>query len=271
MTDKELEKILAKSIQLSNEFICDQSEHIYKHYRLYNVDYNIQIIINFFYSIIETTDGIYSLTFDKNAGSINALSRIQYESVIQFLTMLDHNYRENILSYEYHQVKDIINKNNYLMSVSNKFKSNKFKQEQEKLRNYLNSTKFEKIRQKIPKDLKYTNWFIVTRGKPKTINQLIKKYFETTQLLDNRVVTMYYSLLSGNIHNHNVDRLVQDGYLLPIRRDNLKDTSIDLVTMFMLASLIRLIEFLENELNMTITNKKEIISFFNEMNSNLKE
>lgn len=74
--------------------------------------------MNFFYSIIETSDGIYSLTYDKNIGSINALSRIQYESVIQFLTMLEGDFKVNILSYEYHQIKDIVNKTIiYLASI----------------------------------------------------------------------------------------------------------------------------------------------------------
>ena len=110
MNEKDKVDILAKSIQYSHVFIYKQSKYLYENYNDYDLDFNIQVLINFFYSIIETTDGIYSLTYDKNVGSINALSRIQYESVIQFLTMIEGNSRENILSYEYHQIKDLVQK-----------------------------------------------------------------------------------------------------------------------------------------------------------------
>lgn len=133
MNEKDKVDILAKSIQYADVFIYKQSKYLYENYNDYDLDFNIQVLINFFYSIIETTDGIYSLTYDKNVGSINALSRIQYESVIQFLTMIEGDFRENILSYEYHQIKDLVQKNEYLISVNKKFSESHFKIEQEKM------------------------------------------------------------------------------------------------------------------------------------------
>ena len=118
MNDEIKIKNLSQAIQYSEEFVYHQSTYIKEHYQELNLDFNIQILMNFFYSIIETSDGIYSLTYDKNIGSINALSRIQYESVIQFLTMLEGDFKVNILSYEYHQIKDIVNKTIiYLASI----------------------------------------------------------------------------------------------------------------------------------------------------------
>src|SRR5699024_7410869 len=121
----------------------------YENYNDYDLDFNIQVLINFFYSIIETTDGIYSLTYDKNVGSINALSRIQYESVIQFLTMIEGDFRENILSYEYHQIKDLVQKNEYLISVNKKFSESHFKVEQQKWKKALQDKRFQNVKKKI--------------------------------------------------------------------------------------------------------------------------
>ena len=96
----------------------------------------------------------------------------------------------------------------------------------------------------------------MTKGKPTSIKQLIKNYFKSTKLLDKQAVEMYYSLLSGNIHNHNVNRFIENNSLLPIRRDNLIDSSIELVTSFLMASLISFVGFLENELNIKTKTKK---------------
>ena len=68
------------TIQYSEEFVYHQSTYIKEHYQELNLDFNIQILMNSFIQL--SSDGIYSLTYDKNIGSINALSRIQYESVI---------------------------------------------------------------------------------------------------------------------------------------------------------------------------------------------
>ena len=117
--------------------------------------------------------------------------------------------------------------------------------EQEKWKRALQDNRFQKVKMKIPKKAQHTKWFIVTKGKPRSINQLINNYFQSTGILDKQAVKMYYSLLSGNIHNHNVNRFIEDNVMLPIRRDNLKDASIDLVTTFMFASLLRFADFLE--------------------------
>lgn len=266
MNDNELINDLAKSIQLANEFIYEKSLFIKENFEKHDISFNIQIVLNFFYSIIETTDGIYSLTYDKNVGSINALARIQYESVIQFLTLLDDNYKINILSYEFHQLKELIATNDYLIKAGNEYKTSNYENENLKLKEFTNSEKFKIVRKKIPKNLKYSKWFIVTKGHPKSITQLIRNYFQNTYFVDRKAVTKYYNILSHNIHNHNVDRFIQDGYILPIRRDTLKDTPIELVTMFMLASLLKLLDFLECELNISTKNKHEIVDFFNRVN-----
>ncbi|HHW4764668.1 DUF5677 domain-containing protein [Staphylococcus aureus] len=262
MNDEIKIKNLSQAIQYSEEFVYHQSIYINKHYQELKLDFNIQIPMNFFYSIIETTDGIYSLTYDKNIGSINALSRIQYESVIQFLTMLEGDFRLNILSYEYHQIKDIVDKNDYLLSVNKMFKQPYFKVEQEKWKNALKDEKFNVVKKQLPKKKRYTNWFNVTKGKPTSINSLIKNYFESTKLLNKKALEMYYSLLSENVHNHNVNRFMKDNLLLPIRRDNLNESSIELVTSFLMASLIRFVDFLENELNIETKNKEELTNLF---------
>ncbi|MBM6206068.1 DUF5677 domain-containing protein [Staphylococcus epidermidis] len=271
MNDEIKIKNLSQAIQYSEEFVYHQSTYINEHYQELNLDFNIQILMNFFYSIIETSDGIYSLTYDKNIGSINALSRIQYESVIQFLTMLEGDFKVNILSYEYHQIKDIVNKNNYLLSVNKMFSQPYFKMEQEKWKNALKDEKFNVVKKQLPKNKKYTNWFNVTKGNPTSIKQLIKNYFKSTKLLDKQAVEMYYSLLSGNIHNHNVNRFIENNSLLPIRRDNLIDSSIELVTSFLMASLISFVEFLENELNIKTKNKEELTSFFKNSLTEMKK
>ncbi|MFP4988393.1 DUF5677 domain-containing protein [Staphylococcus haemolyticus] len=271
MNDEIKIKNLSQAIQYSEEFVYHQSTYIKEHYQELNLDFNIQILMNFFYSIIETSDGIYSLTYDKNIGSINALSRIQYESVIQFLTMLEGDFKVNILSYEYHQIKDIVNKNNYLLSVNKMFSQPYFKMEQEKWKNALKDEKFNVVKKQLPKNKKYTNWFNVTKGKPTSIKQLIKNYFKSTKLLDKQAVEMYYSLLSGNIHNHNVNRFIENNSLLPIRRDNLIDSSIELVTSFLMASLISFVGFLENELNIKTKNKEELTSFFKNSLTEMKK
>lgn len=270
MNDKDKVNVLAKSIQYAHVFIYKQSKDLYENYNDYDIDFNIQVLINFFYSIIETTDGIYSLTYDKNVGSINALSRIQYESVIQFLTMIEGDFRENILSYEYHQIKDLVQKNEYLISVNKKFSESHFKVEQQKWKRVLQDNRFQKVKKKIPKQERYTKWFIVTKGKPRSINQLINNYFQSTGILDKQAVKMYYSLLSGNIHNHNVNRFIEDNVMLPIRRDNLKDTSIDLATTFMFASLLRFADFLETELMIKTDNREEIEYLFENCLNGLK-
>lgn len=271
MNDEIKIKNLSQAIQYSEEFVYHQSTYINEHYQELNLDFNIQILMNFFYSIIETSDGIYSLTYDKNIGSVNALSRIQYESVIQFLTMLEGDFKVNILSYEYHQIKDIVNKNNYLLSVNKMFSQPYFKMEQEKWKNALKDEKFNVVKKQLPKNKKYTNWFNVTKGNPTSIKQLIKNYFKSTKLLDKQAVEMYYSLLSGNIHNHNVNRFIENNSLLPIRRDNLIDSSIELVTSFLMASLISFVEFLENELNIKTKNKEELTSFFKNSLTEMKK
>lgn len=270
MNDKDKVNVLAKSIQYAHVFIYKQSKDLYENYNDYDIDFNIQVLINFFYSIIETTDGIYSLTYDKNVGSINALSRIQYESVIQFLAMIEGDFRENILSYEYHQIKDLVQKNEYLISVNKKFSESHFKVEQQKWKRVLQDNRFQKVKKKIPKQERYTKWFIVTKGKPRSINQLINNYFQSTGILDKQAVKMYYSLLSGNIHNHNVNRFIEDNVMLPIRRDNLKDTSIDLATTFMFASLLRFADFLETELMIKTDNREEIEYLFENCLNGLK-
>ena len=266
MNDNELINDLAKSIQLANEFIYEKSLFIKENFEKHDISFNIQIVLNFFYSIIETTDGIYSLTYDKNVGSINALARIQYESVIQFLMLLSDDYKTNILSYEYHQLKQLISTNDYLINTDNKYKTNFYKHENSKLKTFIKSKKFEIVRNEIPKNLKYSNWFIVTKGHPKTITQLIRNYFQNTSFIGREAVTKYYSFLSYNVHNHNVDRFVQNGYILPIRRDNLMDAPIEMVTMFMLASLLKLIDFLESELKISTKNKNEIVELFEKVN-----
>ena len=134
MNDNELINDLAKSIQLANEFIYEKSLFIKENFEKHDISFNIQIVLNFFYSIIETTDGIYSLTYDKNVGSINALARIQYESVIQFLTLLDDNYKINILSYEFHQLKELIATNDYLIKAGNEYKTSNYENENLKLK-----------------------------------------------------------------------------------------------------------------------------------------
>jgi len=174
------------------------------------------------------------------------------------------------LSYEYHQIKDIINKNDYLLSVNKKFSKPNLKIEQEKWRNALKDERFNLIKKQLPKNKKYTKWFNITKGKPSSINELIKNYFESTKLLDKRAVKMYYSLLSGNVHNNNVNRFIENHSLLPIRRDNLIDSPIELVTFFMMACLIRFVEFLEIELNVETNNKREIIAFFKSKYDGLK-
>ena len=83
-----------------------------------------------------------------------------------------------------------------------------FKMEQEKWKNALKDEKFNVVKKQLPKNKKFTNWFNVTKGKPTSIKQLIKNYFKSTKLLDKQAVEMYYSLLSGNIHNHNVNRFI---------------------------------------------------------------
>ena len=266
MNDEKLINDLSKSIQLAVEFTYEKSIFIKENFKKQDISFNIQIVFNFFYSIIETTDGIYSLTYDKNIGSINALARIQYESVIQFLMLLSDDYKTNILSYEYHQLKQLISTNDYLINTDNKYKTNCYKHENSKLKTFIKSKKFEIVRNEIPKNLKYSNWFIVTKGHPKTITQLIRNYFQNTSFIGREAVTKYYSFLSYNVHNHNVDRFVQNGYILPIRRDNLMDAPIEMVTMFMLASLLKLIDFLESELKISTKNKNEIVELFEKVN-----
>lgn len=185
--------------------------------------------------------------------------------------MLEGDFKVNILSYEYHQIKDIVNKNNYLLSVNKMFSQPYFKMEQEKWKNALKDEKFNVVKKQLPKNKKYTNWFNVTKGNPTSIKQLIKNYFKSTKLLDKQAVEMYYSLLSGNIHNHNVNRFIENNSLLPIRRDNLIDSSIELVTSFLMASLISFVEFLENELNIKTKNKEELTSFFKNSLTEMKK
>lgn len=244
MKDSELIEGLSKVISMS-EFELDHMNHFLIKYQEHSqIDFNIQTLINMFYSVIELTDGIYSLTYDKNVGAINILSRIHFETVLQLLVMIEGDYKTNILSYDYHQMEKQLEDNDFLISITDdKETKEAYIKEQEQSRKLFNEGAYKDIKSKVEKlrkGGKYSYWFIVTKDNPRSFNKLIESYFDKDENMKK-----YYGYLSKFVHNSNTSRFINhdDNTLTNIRRSDLSDTTISTVVFTSLQVLLKVIHF----------------------------
>lgn len=211
MKDDELIQLLSDSIIMCSDEFNNINYYLIEYFKKNELSYNVQIILNNFYSFIEITDGIYSLTYDKNIGSINILCRIHYETCIQFLALISGDISKNIISYEYHQMLDMYDTNDFLYKNFEGYSN----EGQQDIKFELEKGRFKEIKEEI-EDLKgknkslFTKWYIVTNGNPKSIKQLIKNYFgknnEATYIntmvfyLDSSIIVTQVDLLEWTAH-----------------------------------------------------------------------
>lgn len=248
MKDDELIKLLSDTIVMCCDELNNINCHLTDYLKNNDIDFNIQTILNNFYSVIEITDGIYSLTYDKNIGSINILCRIHYETCIQFLALISGDIQKNILSYDYHQLLETYNTNEFLLDNFEGYSS----EGQEEFKFLLEKGEYKEIHDEIETlkgNGKFTNWFIVTEGNPKTFKQLIKNYFGKHN--ENHLYK-YYGFLSKYVHNSNVGRFVRpDDTLSNIRSDNLEGTTLYLTSFITLSALLKYIHFCMEQFDYT--------------------
>lgn len=250
MKDEELIQQLSDAIVMCSDEFDNINHYLVDYLKSNHVDSNIQTVLNHFYSVIEITDGIYSLTYDKNIGSINILCRIHYEVSIQFLALISGDIEKNILSYDYHQMLETYETNEFLLNNFDGYSS----EGQDDFKHLLEKEKYKKIRAEI-ESLKgknkrmTTKWYIVTAGNPKSFKQLIKNYFGA----DNEDhLYKYYGFLSKYVHNSNVGRFVRtDNTLANIRNNNLDNTSLYLTSFLTLSALLKFIHFCMEQFDYT--------------------
>lgn len=250
MSDEELINELSNVIVMSEEEINNIQNYLVEYQKKYDFDFNVQTIINMCYSVIELTDGIYSLTYDKNTGSINVLTRIHFETAAQLLVMLDNDYKKNVLSYDYHQYKDMYKDNEYLINnTEDDGLKKERKEQQERNKELLENEKFDEIKELINRlkkqhGLSYSNWFITTEGHPRSILRLISKYFKNDQGMK-----VYYGYLSKYVHSSNTIRFVNhETYTIEdIRKETLEESSLEIVIITSLTVLLKITHFFMKE------------------------